>query len=128
LQWLNQKYRDSCAPLGRIDFATFWRGSTLGTIGREKNMTKKNNLLNDGQPSAASTGTESVPLSFEQAIERLETIVRQMEEGSLSLNDSLVAYKEGAALISQCRQNLEHVEQQVQILEDGILKPFDSEA
>jgi exodeoxyribonuclease VII small subunit len=91
-------------------------------------MTKKNNLLNDGQPSAASTGTESEPLSFEQAIERLETIVRQMEEGSLSLNDSLVAYKEGAALIAQCRQNLEHVEQQVQILEDGILKPFDSEA
>lgn len=87
-------------------------------------MIKKIPLPNDGQNKEPASET----LSFEQALERLETIVRQMEEGSLSLNDSLVAYKEGAALIVQCRQNLEHVEQQVQILEDGILKPFDSEA
>jgi exodeoxyribonuclease VII small subunit len=62
--------------------------------------------------------------SFEQSIGRLEHIVRQMEDGSLTLEQSLAAYKEGAELIASCRIALDNVEQQVKILEAGVLKPF----
>ena len=67
------------------------------------------------------------PIPYEEAIERLDLIVRQMEDGSLSLEQSLKAYQEGAGLIQQCRAALEAVDDQVKILEAGMLKPFDEE-
>ena len=67
------------------------------------------------------------PIPYEAAIERLDSIVRQMEDGSLSLEQSLKAYQEGAGLIQQCRAALEAVDDQVKILEAGMLKPFDEE-
>lgn len=56
---------------------------------------------------------------FETAIAELETIVAQMEAGSLPLEQSLEAYKRGAALLQTCQQSLANVEQQVRILNDA---------
>ena len=75
--------------------------------------------------SAAVSGSATMP--YEDAIERLDNLVRQMEDGSLSLEQSLKAYQEGAGLIQQCRAALEAVDDQVKILEAGMLKPFDEE-
>jgi exodeoxyribonuclease VII small subunit len=61
---------------------------------------------------------------FESAMAELEKIVADMESGKLSLEDSLAAYKRGAELLAFCRSRLEDVQQQVQILEDGMLKDF----
>lgn len=58
----------------------------------------------------------------------LEQIVANMEAGKLSLEDSLAAYKRGAELLSFCRSRLDHAQQQVSILEDGILKDFSANA
>jgi len=52
----------------------------------------------------------------------LEQIVADMEAGRLSLEDSLVAYKRGAELLAFCRSRLEEAQQQVRVLEDGVLK------
>jgi exodeoxyribonuclease VII small subunit len=82
-------------------------------------MSKKLSPAGDAPEGSA----KSVP-SFEQSIGRLEHIVRQMEDGSLTLEQSLAAYKEGAELIANCRTALDNVEQQVKILEAGVLKPF----
>jgi exodeoxyribonuclease VII small subunit len=62
--------------------------------------------------------------SFEAAMAELERIVADMEAGKLPLEDSLAAYKRGAELLSFCRSKLEDAQQQVRILEDGVLKDF----
>jgi exodeoxyribonuclease VII small subunit len=48
-----------------------------------------------------------------------------MESGALPLDQLLVSYQRGAQLLSFCRDRLEAVEQQVKLLEDGQLKPWD---
>lgn len=52
----------------------------------------------------------------------LEEIVADMEAGRLSLEDSLAAYKRGAELLTFCRSRLEDAQQQVRVLEEGVLK------
>lgn len=69
------------------------------------------------------TGAQKT-LGFETAMTELEQIVADMEAGKLSLEDSLVAYKRGAELLSFCRTRLEDAQQQVRVLEDGVLKDF----
>ena len=88
-------------------------------------MPKANSATTLIVPTASEGASESIP--YEVAIERLDTLVRQMEDGSLSLEQSLKAYQEGAGLIQQCRAALEAVDDQVKILEAGMLKPFDEE-
>jgi len=63
-------------------------------------------------------------MSYESAMAELEQIVADMEAGTLPLDDSLKAYKRGAELLTFCRGKLEDVQQQVRVLEDGVLKDF----
>ena len=58
--------------------------------------------------------------SFEENIARLETLVRQLERGELSLEDALACYKEGVALIGYCQQSLEYAAKEVELLTEGI--------
>ncbi|MEO8332309.1 MAG: exodeoxyribonuclease VII small subunit [Gallionella sp.] len=69
------------------------------------------------------TGAQKA-VGFETAMAELEQIVADMEAGKLSLEDSLAAYKRGAELLSFCRARLEDAQQQVRVLEDGVLKDF----
>lgn len=69
-------------------------------------------------------GKSQKTLDFESAMAELEQIVADMEAGRLSLDDSLAAYKRGAELLSFCRGRLEDAQQQVSILENGMLKDF----
>lgn len=39
-------------------------------------------------------------LTYEQAVNRLETIVEELEDGSLPIEDSLKLYEEGAARLN----------------------------
>jgi exodeoxyribonuclease VII small subunit len=62
--------------------------------------------------------------SFEAALAELEQVVADMESGKLTLEDSLLAYKRGAELLSFCRSRLDDAQQQVRVLEEGALKDF----
>ncbi|MEO6148466.1 MAG: exodeoxyribonuclease VII small subunit [Sulfuriferula sp.] len=64
------------------------------------------------------------PPSFETAMAELERIVADMESGQLALQQSLAAYQRGAELLQFCQQTLADAQQQVQVLENGMLKPF----
>ena len=69
-------------------------------------------------------------IKFEDALEKLEKIVGQLEDGSLSLDDALAKYEEGIKLSRLCAKKLESAKKKVEILmksEDGSveLKPFD---
>ena len=62
--------------------------------------------------------------NFETALAELEQLVADMESGQMTLEDSLAAYKRGVELLSFCRSRLDDAQQQVRVLEDGILKEF----
>ncbi len=66
----------------------------------------------------------SQPESFEAASAELESIVTLMEDGQMSLEDSLAAYKRGAELLQYCQNTLQNAQQQVRILEADMLKKF----
>lgn len=55
-------------------------------------------------------------LSFEESIKRLKTIVDQIEQGEISLQDSLEQYEQGMALIKQCRTILQTAEKRIEKL------------
>ena len=62
--------------------------------------------------------------SFEKALAELESIVAKMEDGGLSLEQSLASHKRGLELAKQCRERLEAAQQQVKVLEGEVLKPL----
>lgn len=62
---------------------------------------------------------EQQKLSFEDALKRIEEIVRGLEKGDVSLNDSMALFEEGTGLIRQCGEMLDAAEQQVVRLKKG---------
>ncbi|GMQ88389.1 MAG: exodeoxyribonuclease VII small subunit [Gammaproteobacteria bacterium] len=68
---------------------------------------------------------------FETALAELEALVEKMEQGDLSLDESLQQFERGIQLTRCCQQALKDAEQKVQILlkKDGqeTLEPFDSD-
>ena len=55
-------------------------------------------------------------INFEEALARLETIVRSLETASAPLDESLKLYEEGIALVKICRSELKNAEKKVKIL------------
>ena len=61
---------------------------------------------------------------FEAALTELETIVRRLEQGDLTLENSLSLYERGVTLSRYCHARLEDVERRIELLnERGELKP-----
>ena len=69
----------------------------------------------------APAATEPAP-TFESAMAELEALIARMEGGQLTLADSLAAYKRGAELLQFCQSALANAQQQVQVLENGVLR------
>lgn len=80
--------------------------------------------LHPSPDSADPAGGARAPATFEVALAELESLVQKMEGGSLSLEESVDAYRRGAELIRHCRTTLAEVRQQVRILEGDVLQPF----
>jgi exodeoxyribonuclease VII small subunit len=55
-------------------------------------------------------------LTFEQALAAVETIVRELEEGQLGLDDSLARYERGAKLLRRCHEQLQQTERRIELL------------
>ncbi len=73
-----------------------------------------------------ANSTPKEPASYEAALAELDRLVQQMEGGQLPLDQLLDAYSRGAHLLGFCRGRLQAVEEQVKLLEDGQLKPWDA--
>jgi exodeoxyribonuclease VII small subunit len=65
-------------------------------------------------------------LSFEQAMDQLESIVEKLEEGDVPLEEAISFYKEGMELSKLCHDKLKNVEEQLAqiITEDGRTEGF----
>jgi exodeoxyribonuclease VII small subunit len=74
-------------------------GITIAALCRRRDMSRK-----------------KTPFNFEAALAELEGLVDAMEEGELSLEDSLKAFEKGVKLTRECQQTLTQAEQKVQIL------------
>ncbi len=53
---------------------------------------------------------------FEEMLEKLENIVHRMEEGNITLEESLVAFEEGIRLSRMCAKKLDEAQRKVEIL------------
>jgi exodeoxyribonuclease VII small subunit len=64
------------------------------------------------------------PASYEAALAELEQLVGRIESGQLPLEQLLSGYQRGAELLQYCRDKLQAVENQVKVLDEGVLKPW----
>jgi exodeoxyribonuclease VII small subunit len=73
--------------------------------------------------------TETQP-SFEQALKELEDIVRKLESGELSLDESITLYERGQALKAQCEARLAEAKARIEQISQGsdglAARPFDA--
>jgi exodeoxyribonuclease VII small subunit len=76
----------------------------------------------------AKKETKENPVSFEEAILKLEQIVGELESGDVPLETAIELFQEGMLMSQLCSQKLEQVEQKIESLveENGELrkKPF----
>lgn len=78
---------------------------------------------------AKKPANSSNKIDFESALQELEELVERMEQGDLTLEQSLKDFERGVALTRACQQALQEAEQKVQILarkdENAELIPFE---
>ena len=67
---------------------------------------------------ATDTVGAEAELSFEQAYERLEDLIRRLDEGGLSLDDALACYEEASALVARCSGVLDAAELRLRSVEE----------
>lgn len=62
-------------------------------------------------------------LTFEQALDEVESIIGAIEKGDVGLEQSLAEYRRGVELMKRCRRILEAAEQQVEHLTEDHEEP-----
>lgn len=77
--------------------------------------------------ASASSPIPAAPASYEAALEELEQLVARLESGDMPLDHLLVGYQRGAELLKFCRDKLQAVENQIQVLDQGELKTWTPE-
>ncbi len=63
-------------------------------------------------------------INFENRLARLNEIVKLLEQGEISLAESVTLYKEGLELSTKCKEELEKARHEVKILQNGNLEDF----
>jgi len=75
--------------------------------------------------------TEPKP-NFEETLAELEKLIANLEQGDLSLDESLSGFKHGIELTRQCQAALDNAQQTVELLtknqDEDSLKPFEPNA
>jgi exodeoxyribonuclease VII small subunit len=90
-------------------------------------------MAREKKSQAAPSTPDPAALSFEEAIERLQTIVEELEGGSLSLEESIARYEEGVKLSRRLTQTLDQAEKRIERLAEGpggepVTEPMEIEA
>ena len=67
--------------------------------------------------------------NFEEQIEELESIIKELEAGKLNLDESVEKFEEGMKISKECSKMLESAERKITILlnKDGIVEEEDFE-
>jgi exodeoxyribonuclease VII small subunit len=67
------------------------------------------------------------PASYETALEELEQLVARIESGQMPLEQLLTGYQRGAVLLAFCRERLEAVQDQIKVLDAGVVQTWAGE-
>jgi len=74
---------------------------------------------------------DATPINFEKSLDELDSLVQKMEQGGLTLEESLAQFQRGIELARACQKALSEAQQRVEVLleKDGELgeAPFDPE-
>ena len=105
--------RKNSLALGEVEVDGKWETENhcplpalkIEIIARYKNARIRSGMSEDTEEQAS----EDKP-NFENAMERLETVVESMESGETPLSDLVTRYEEGARLLKLCRKELEEAE------------------
>lgn len=75
-------------------------------------------MMAEAKP-AAKTAVPVEDLSFEAALQELETVVARLESGAVPLEESIALYSRGASLRRHCENRLKAAEEQVARIAEG---------
>ena len=75
-------------------------------------------------PKAAAAKKTDQPASYEAALQELEQLIAQIESGQLPLEQMLSGYQRAAQLLGFCRSQLDAVQEQVKVLDEGQLSAW----
>ena len=70
------------------------------------------------KPAADPSPSASPVADFEASLDQLEQLVGKMEQGDMTLEESLAAYERGVGLYRRCQTALEQAELRVRLLGD----------
>ena len=79
-------------------------------------MSPKGGSDRSPEPEAPTSASEVKPKDFEDALAKLEAIVKELERGELSLEASLARYEQGVSLARFCNGKLEEAEKRIEVL------------
>ncbi len=71
---------------------------------------------------ASKPDNADIPESFEDAFTRLETVVRQLESGQMTLDQSTELFEEGMHLAKHCTELLNNAEMKINRLQQGLVE------
>lgn len=74
--------------------------------------------------ATAHPAVAATPASYEAALQELEQLVGRLESGDMPLEQLLSGYQRGAELLHYCRDKLQSVENQINLLDAGTLKTW----
>ncbi len=77
-------------------------------------------------PKTTTPTAPALPATYEAGLQELEQLLSRLDSGQLPLDELLSGYQRGAQLLGFCRSKLQAIEEQVQVLDDGALKPWTS--
>ena len=82
---------------------------------------EKSRWLKDNQEAKMVTKSNvTMAPDFESSLKELEKIVRELESGEVTLDESLKKFEKGIELYKQCRHTLEGAEKKIKILSDSL--------
>ena len=71
--------------------------------------------------------TKKDTVNFETSLEKLEKIIKKLEDGDISLEDSVKSFEEGIGLVKECQKQLSQAELKVKkLLDNGDTVDLDS--
>lgn len=70
------------------------------------------------EKEAGAVGSSEDPRSIEELFEELDLMIRKLEDGSSSLEDSFRYYEEGMKLVKACAGKIDRVEKQIVAVND----------